>query len=235
MSDERRQARIAGALYTIVAVTAPIGLMWVPGRLIVDHDATATADRIAGNLPLLHLGMASELFHQAIEVWLVLVLYHLFKPVGVKLARQMLVLGLIPIPLVFLNVLNEVAAATAATRTDWLSAFGKPQLDALAYLFVHLHAQGLQIASVFWGLWLWPFGLLALRCGFIPKVFGWLVLAAGTGYVLGAIANVLAPGLADAAVMPTFLLELGEPAMILWLLLAGARAKPLATPTTSPA
>ncbi len=46
MSDERRQARIAGALYTIVAVTAPIGLMWVPGRLIVDHDATATADRI---------------------------------------------------------------------------------------------------------------------------------------------------------------------------------------------
>ena len=235
MNDNRRQARIAGLLYLLVAITAPVGLMMVPGRLIVAGDAAATAALIHGHDTLLRLGMASELFHQAIEVWLVLVLYHLFKPVGVKLARQMLVLGLIPIPLVFLNVLNEVAAATAATRPDWLAAFGKPQLDALAYLFVHLHAQGLQIASVFWGLWLWPFGLLALRCGFIPKVFGWLVLAAGTGYVLGAIANVLAPGLADAAVMPTFLLELGEPAMILWLLLAGARAKPLATPATSPA
>jgi hypothetical protein len=223
------QARIAGALYTLVAVTAPIGLMVVPARLFVADDAPQTAARIAGNLPLLHLGMASELFHQAVEVWLVLVLYDLFRPVSVQLARQMLVLGLIPIPIVFLNVLNEVAAATVASGPAWLSAFGKPQLDALAYLFAWLHAQGWQLAAVFWGLWLWPFGLLALRCGFIPRVFGWLVLAAGTGYLAGSIVALVAPALAHAAAVPTFLLELGEPSMILWLLLVGARVRPLAT------
>ena len=34
MSDERRQARTAAAPCTIAAVTAPIGLVWVPGRLV---------------------------------------------------------------------------------------------------------------------------------------------------------------------------------------------------------
>jgi hypothetical protein len=141
------------------------------------------------------------------------------------LAQQMLVLGLVPIPMVFLNVLGDVAAATAASGPAWLGAFSRPQLDALALLFMHLHAQGLQLAAVFWGLWLLPLGLLALRCGFIPQVFGWLVIASSVGYVLGAFCALIAPGLAPAFATPVFLLELGEPMMILWLVLVGARTK----------
>jgi hypothetical protein len=38
---------------------------------------------------LLHAGIASELFHQPVEVFLILVLYALFKPVSKPLARQM--------------------------------------------------------------------------------------------------------------------------------------------------
>ena len=235
MSDNKRQARIAGLLYLLVAVTAPLGLMVVPARLIVAGDAAATAALVAGHDTLLRLGMASELFHQAVEVFMVLVLYNLFKPVNKTLAQQMLVLGLVPIPMVFLNLLGEVAAATAASGPAWLGAFGKPQLDALALLFMHLHAQGLQLAAVFWGLWLFPLGLLALRCGFIPKVFGWLVIASSIGYVLGSFTALIAPGLAATLGTPVFLLELGEPAMILWLVLVGARTKPLAAPGALPA
>jgi hypothetical protein len=45
-------------------------------------------------------------------------------------------------------------------HADFLSVFGKPQLDALAYLFMRLHGDGITVASVFWGLW-----LLALNLG----------------------------------------------------------------------
>lgn len=235
MNDNRRQARIAGLLYLLVALTAPLGLMVVPARLIVAGDPAATAALIAGHDTLLRMGMASELFHQAVEVFMVLVLYNLFKPVNKTLAQQMLVLGLVPIPMVFLNVLGEVAASTVASGPAWLAAFGKPQLDALALLFMHLHAQGLQLAAVFWGLWLFPLGLLALRCGFIPKVFGWLVIASSLGYVLGSFTSLIAPGLATALGTPVFVLELGEPMMILWLVLVGARTKPLTTPAALPA
>ena len=229
MSDAKRQARIAGLLYLLVAITAPLGLMVVPARLVVAGDPAATAALIAGHDTLLRMGMLSELFHQAVEVFMVLVLYNLFKPVNKTLAQQMLVLGLVPIPMVFLNVLGEVAASLAASGPAWLGAFSRPQLDALALLLMHLHAQGLQLAAVFWGLWLLPLGLLALRCGFIPKVFGWLVIASSAGYVLGAFTALIAPDLAPTLGTPVFLLELGEPMMILWLVLVGAR-----TPRASP-
>jgi hypothetical protein len=222
MSDQRRQARLAGLLYFLVALIAPYGLMVVPARLLVAGDAQATAQRIAANPGVLHLGMATEVLHQAIEVFMVLVLYQLFKPVHRMLARQMLVLGLVPIPMVFLNVLCEVAAGTLAAGPAWLHAFDRSQLDALALLAMQLHAHGLQLAAFFWGLWLLPLGLLMLRSGFIPKVFGWSTMAAGIGYVVGASTDLLVPALQPVLAMPSFVLELGEPAMILWLLIGGA-------------
>jgi hypothetical protein len=222
VNAERRQARLAGLLYFLVALIAPYGLMVVPARLLVSADAHETAQRIAANPGILQLGMATELVHQAIEVFMVLVLYELFKPVHRMLARQMLVLGLVPIPMVFLNVLAEVAAGTLAAGPAWLHAFDRSQLDALALLAVQLHAHGLQLAAVFWGLWLLPLGLLSLRSGFIPKVFGWSVLAAGAGYVLGAATDLVLPELRSVLATPSFVLQLGEPAMILWLLLGGA-------------
>ena len=88
MSDNKRQARIAGLPYLLVAITAPLGLMVVPARLIVAGDPAATAALIAGHDTLLRMGMASELFHQAVEVFMVLVLYNLLKPVNRMLARR---------------------------------------------------------------------------------------------------------------------------------------------------
>jgi hypothetical protein len=222
VNAERRQARLAGLLYFLVALIAPYGILVAPGKLVVADDPHATALRIAANPGVLRLGMASEIVHQAIEVFLVLVLYQLFKPVHRTLARQMLVLGLIPIPMVFLNVLAEVAAALLAGGPAWLNAFDRGQLDALALLAMRLHTHGLQLAAVFWGLWLLPLGAVALRSGFIPKVFGWAVIAAGTGYLVDAMAALLAPGLRAIVATPALVLEFGEPAMILWLLIGGA-------------
>jgi hypothetical protein len=221
VSAERRQARLAGLLYFLVALIAPYGLMVVPARLLVAGDAQATAQRIATSPGVLHLGMATEVAHQAIEVFMVLVLYQLFKPVHRMLARQMLVLGLIPIPMVFLNVLAEFAAGVFADGPPWLHAFDRAQLDALALLAMQLHAHGLQLAAFFWGLWLLPLGLLMLRSGFIPKVFGAGAIAGGVGYLLGATTDLLVPALQAPLGTLTFVLELGEPAMILWLLLGG--------------
>jgi len=212
-------------LYALIGVTAPVGLIYVPGKLFVTGDATATADHIRASESLLRMGIASELFHQTIEVFLVLVLYGLFKAVDKSLARQLAILGLVPIAIVFLNVLNEIAALIVVSGANFLAVFGKPQLDALAMLFVRLHGQGLQVAAIFWGLWLFPFGLLVMRCGFIPRALGVLLMIAGLGYLLDSFTSLIFPHNKSAVGDVAGILELGEPPIILWLLIWGAKAQ----------
>ena len=61
MNDNKRQARIAGLLYLLVAITAPFGLMVVPAKLIVAGDAAATASLIAGHVGTLADAAAAKL------------------------------------------------------------------------------------------------------------------------------------------------------------------------------
>lgn len=149
MSTIKHQARVAGVLYLLL-LTAPIGLLYVPGKLIVSGDATATADNLRTSGGLLRLGIASELFHQVVAIFLVLALYRLFRPVNETLAKQVVILGaLVSVPIMFVNVLNDLAALTLVSGADFLSVFERPQLDALAYLFLRLHGQGITVASIF--------------------------------------------------------------------------------------
>jgi hypothetical protein len=49
------------------------------------------------------------------------------------------------------------------------SVFDQPHREALAMLFLDLHRYGYIIGWIF-GLWLFPFGLLVYRSGFLPRI-----------------------------------------------------------------
>jgi hypothetical protein len=220
----KQQARFAGLLYLLVALSAPIGLVYVPARLIVPGDATATADHLRASEALVRLGIATELGHQVVCIFLVLALYELFEAVDRALARQLVILGaLVSVPILFVNVLNDVAALILVSGADFLSVFARPQLDALAYLFVRLHGLGIVVASVFWGLWLVPFGMLVIRSGFIPRVLGFLLFAAAGAYLASSFATLVMPELQPAVDPIARLLEVGELPIVVWLLVWGAK------------
>jgi Domain of unknown function (DUF4386) len=220
----KRDARVAGVLYLLIAVIAPIGLIYVPGRLIVTGDAAATAERLRASEWVLRLGIASELSHQIIGVFLVLALYRLFRPVNEYHARLLVILGLLlSVPIVFVNVLNEIAALILVGGAKYLSAFERPQRDALAYLFLRLHAQGLQVAAIFWGLWLFPFGILVIRSRFIPRTLGILLMVAGCAYLAASFTSLVLPRYANAVIQWAGILEAGELPIIFWLLTWGAK------------
>lgn len=231
MRSTQQQARAAGFLYLVLGLSAPIGLLYVPAKLIVSRNATATADNIRASEWLLRVGIASELFHQVIGVFLVLALYRLFKAVNETHAKQMVVLGaLVSVPIVFVNVLNEIAALVLVHGADYLSVFDKPQLDALAYLFLRLHGQGITVAAIFWGLWLFPFGMLVIRSGFIPRVLGVLLMIAGVAYLASSFATLVLPQLAPLVSRVALPLEAAELPIIVWLLIWGAKTRPTDAP-----
>jgi hypothetical protein len=223
----RHQARVAGRWYLALALLAPIGLVYVPARVIVSGNAAATAENIRTSEALLRIGILSELSHQALGVFLVLALYRLFKPVNEMYAKQLVILGaLVSIPIMFLNVINEIAAIRLARGADFLSVFQRPQLDALAYLFLRLHGQGISVASIFWGLWLFPFGMLIIQSGFIPRVLGYLLFVAGVAYLVSAFATLIVPRYAQVVAGIALPLEAAELPILFWLLIWGARRRP---------
>ncbi|MEX1139682.1 MAG: DUF4386 domain-containing protein [Bacteroidota bacterium] len=219
-----KSLRTAALLYLLMALSAPLSLLYVPGKLIVKGDAAATADLIRGSESLFRLGIASELFHQAIAVFLVLALYRLFKPVDENQARLLVMLGaLVSVPIMFLNVLNNIAVLILLSGADFLSVFHKDQLVSLAYLFVRLHEQGINIASIFWGLWLFPFGILVIKSGFIPRILGYLLFVAGVGYVVASFTSLLVPNYAEVVGEITLVLVMAELPILFWLFYRAVR------------
>lgn len=235
MNSIKKTARFAGLLYLLLVLTAPIGLMYVPGKLMVQGNAAATASKILASESLFRIGIVSGLVSAVISIFLALALYRLFKGVNQQHAALMVILVLIQVPLGFLNELNQIAALVLLRGGDFLSVFDKPQRDALAMLFLHLHGQGTIVSEIFWGLWLFPFGLLVFRSGFLPRILGvWLIIN-GFAYVTMSFTGLLLPPYYKMVSNITFPALLGEMAIMLWLVIMGAKPKPLADSASAPA
>src|SRR3989449_8527386 len=103
--------------------------------------------------------------------------YRLLSGVSKTWAGLMVAFVLVSAAVGFVNTLNDIAALTLFRGADFLAVFDKPQRDALGMLFIRLHTQGIFIDEMFWGLWLFPFGLLVFRSGFLPRFIGiWLMI-----------------------------------------------------------
>ena len=229
MNSQKRTARFAGLLYLLASLPGAFALLYVPGKLIVSGNATATADRIRGSGTLFRMGIGAELLSMTIFIFVALVLYRLFRPVSAGPALAMMVLILLSFPISFLNVLSEIAAlnlAGGAGGADFLSALDANQRDALAYLCLRLHGTGFMVAQIFWGLWLFPFGICVMTSGFIPRFLGILLMIAACGYLSSSIANLVFPQFAQAVGQVTGLLTLCELPIIFWLLIWGAKPQP---------
>jgi Domain of unknown function (DUF4386) len=223
MNQIKRQARLAGLLYLVASVPAPFGLIYVPNKLIVLNDATATANHIRASQSLLRRGIACELLSAIGFIFVVVALYRLFKAVNETQALLMMILILVSIPISLLSVVNEIVALDVVSGADFLSVFDTGQLNALAYILMRLHSRTILVAEIFWGLWLFPLGVLVIRSRFIPRVLGYLLFLAALGYLASSLTFLLLPAYGPVVDKFASQLPLCELPIILWLLIWGAK------------
>src|SRR4026209_2174167 len=138
MNQTKRQARLAGPLDLLAGIPAPFGLIYVPNKLIVLNDATATADHIRASESLFRLGIGSELLGSIMFIFVALALYRLFEAVNETQPLAMMILILVSIPVSLLSVVNEIVALVVVSGADFLSVFNTGQLNALAYILMRL-------------------------------------------------------------------------------------------------
>jgi hypothetical protein len=234
MSSTRNPGRVAGFWYLLLVFGGPLRLVYIPSKLFVHDNAAATTSNIAAHEWLFRFGMVSDLAGAVILIFLVLAFYRLFKGVDQYLAVVVVILGgVMPALINFVNVVSDAGALMFVRGAAFLSVFDKPQRDALAMLFLRLHDQQNTAAEILWGAWLFPLAILVYRSRFLPRFLGvWLVLN-GFAYVILSFTGLLLPQYQNKVFLISQPAMFAEVALMLWLLIGGARPPALnATPSS---
>ena len=216
-ASPRFKARITGVFYLLNGLTYGFAAGSVRGKLFVFGDAAATAHNILAHEPLYRLGFAADLIAAVCYVIVTLLLYDLLRPVNRTLSLLAAFFSLVGCAVMALSTAFYLAPLVVLGGGQYSSVFKVEQLQALALMFLQLHAQAASIYMVFFGCYCLLIGYLIFRSTFLPRILGVLMAIAGLcwlTFLSPPLANYLSPYILALGI-------LGEGLLCLWLLMMG--------------
>lgn len=217
--------RLAGALYLAVVLTGIFALAYVPSRIPTAGDPEALLATLQASESLFRMGIAAFLVMQVSFLLLPLALFPLLRPAGPAAATVMVGLVAVSVPIALVSLSGRLDALSLVTDARYAAAFAPDHLPTEVSLALGRYRSGLAITSLFWGLWLLPFGYLVLTSGRLPRILGGFLILGGLGYIVDVFADLLIPGYAESTLagFVTRPAAIGEIGTCLWLLVAGVR------------
>jgi hypothetical protein len=221
-ASPRFQAMMAGVIGWITTTAGFAAI--VRGKLVVYGDAAATAHNILAHELLFRLAFAGDVI-ATLYIAYTLLLYNLFRPVNRSLSLLAAFFSLLGCAIGTLTCLFHLAPLVVLGGAQSLRAFNVEQLQALALMFLKLHAQGYNISMVLFGSYDLLIGYLIFRSTFLPRILGVLLAISGLCYLINCFANFLSPAFA-AHLMPYILVPGGaELLLALWLVVIGVNVQ----------
>ena len=206
--SQRTGALVSGSALTLMVFLSIFGYFIAIKGLVTVDNAETTADAIAGSPGLWVSGIVALYVVAVLDLFAAAGTSALFKPVS--------------------SVVSTVAGLTRIIFAVWFMV----ALSQLVVAFNNLDDPEGALTNIvsFKSIWDTALGLfgvyllmvayLAIRSGFMPKIFGILIGIAGLGYIADLIGLIFVPGFTIVFGMFGFI---GETAMIFWLLIAGRR------------
>lgn len=227
MTEKNKIARIAGLIYLSIVLTGIFSLMYVPSKLINYENASITFQNITNAETLFRLGIVAGLLCYLFFLFLPLVLYKLLKDVNERMAKIMVLLAVISVPMYFINAQNQFTALTFIETPGYLKVFSAEQIQSQVLFYLNHYDNGMRLIHIFSGLWLFPFGYLIFKSNFLPKLLGVFLMLGCFGYLINFLCNTLIPdysslGIASYISLPA---SIGEIGTCLWLLFLGVKEK----------
>ena len=218
-------AKIAGFLYLVIIVCGIFGEVFVRSSLIVEGDATATANNILASTSLFRIGFATDSIMLLSDVAIAVLFYVLLKPVSTTLALMAAAFRLTQAAVLGFNLLNYYAALMLLSGAGYATAFEVDQLNELATLFLNMHSHGYDLGLIFFGLSSLILGYLVIKSDYFPGILGYGLMAAGVVYLVGSFTLFLFPEYVSF-VEPIYIVPLiAEVSFCLWLLVKGVRIR----------
>jgi hypothetical protein len=229
-TSPRRAAKIAGVSYVLLFALGIFANFFVREGLVVTGDAQATAANIMESEGLFRLGIVSFLVIFVLDVVVAWALYIVFRNANRDLS--LLAAWFRIVYTVFLGVAAVFffQALQLLSGSDFLTAFDSEQLNAQALVALDTFNAAWLVGLVGFGIHLVLLGYLVIRSGYAPKALGYLLIAAGTAYVIDTTANALLGNYDDYESL--FIAIVAVPSIIgegwlgLWLLLKAGKNQP---------
>ena len=216
-------ARVAGVLFLLTMIGGGLGEMYLPSKLIVANDATATAANIRNSDFVFRLAFAMYLVEALCDVALAWIFYVLLRPVHRELALLAAFFGLVSTALFGFAELLYFASALVLRDADYLQSFSVDQRNTLALLSLKAYSTGAGIFMAFYGTATLLRGWLVFRSRYLPKFLGVLQILGGAGFIVSNFLVVLAPRYASPLLYaPMFLAGLS---LTLWFLIKGVNVQ----------
>ncbi len=226
MHTTQRDARIAGGLYLLAGGLGAFSELFVRANIYVPNNPFETSQIMMQATSLFRAGMFAELAMAVLYLFLALALFKLLQHVNKAHAVAMVGLVGCCVPVICGAVISQYAALHIIVDAEYLSVFTEAQVQALSHLLFNIQSISYDVASIFFGLWLLPLGLLVFRSGIFPRVFGVLLISACGAYMVESVLVLFELRqlyyLFDFTQPVYAVAELG---FIFWLLVRGANVK----------
>ncbi len=221
-TSKRKYALFAGISLVVMALAAAFSFGYVHGQLIVDADPEKS---------FLNLNSSGTLFIVGITGWVVIflcdllvawALYHFLREVSwrVSLATAWL-------RVLYASVLG-VAIYNLILILPLLAAGGSPSAN-VQHVTMHLTSfrRIWSAGLIIFGFHLLGLGYLSVRSGFVPRIFGWLLLFAATAYIFINSAKTFLTAIdkqvETAEMILSLPMALAEIGFAIWLIIKGGR------------
>ncbi|MGZ3751630.1 MAG: DUF4386 domain-containing protein [Mucilaginibacter sp.] len=219
--DLKKNAGTAGFFYLLHIVLIIYGVIFVSSKMGIS-GTDAMANKILADEFLFRSGIVTRLLSLIPTLFLAFSLYRLFEKVDEFQAKFLFILIIISIPFQFIAEVFNLTSLMIV-KGELLKSADLAQKHDLSVLLITLYNNMVSIAQIFWGLWLFPFGLLIYRSNFIPRIFGTILFLGGIGYLVDFTAFLLSPNYRSATVFALLLGFMSEIAIMFWLLLQGLK------------
>ncbi|HEY5882203.1 MAG TPA: DUF4386 domain-containing protein [Nakamurella sp.] len=224
MTSTRRLARTAGLCYLVVAIFGGFAHLYVRARVYTPGDAATTAQNVAADASLVRIGFVADLVQATFFLFVVMALSRLLQQGNKNVARAMVIFVAVAVGITSLNMVHQLGALLVATEPSYAGGLGAGGSDALVLLLLDLQHYGYLIAQIFFGLWLFPLGLLAYRSDMFPRPLGVLLMLGTICYLIDVLLQFLAPELADSiSALILAPATIGEVWLLAYLLIRGVK------------
>ncbi len=221
--SKQKLAKTAGVLYLFVAISSLWSFMYVPSQTQVRGDAVATMSKILSNEFLFRSGIIGNLANAVIFLFLALTFYRLFKDIDENLAKSLLVLVVVQVPIFFIAEALNFSALMVA-KGELLKFFDLAQRQEFVLFLLRTSKYTIIILEIFWGLWLIPLGQLILKSGYLPRIIGVFLILGGVAYVIEVLDYILlSEKLSFITDYFSMLYSVAELSTVFWLLVKGVK------------